>query len=80
MVAKAEQGKGIGKELINYTFKEAAELKIEKIFALTEKPGFFEKIGFKQIDKSFLPHKIWRDCVHCVNFPDCSEVALIKDV
>ena len=39
-------------------------------------PEFFEKIGFKRIDKSELPHKIWSDCIDCPHFPDCSEVAL----
>jgi amino-acid N-acetyltransferase len=32
------------------------------------------------VDKSALPHKIWSDCLKCVKFPDCDEIALVKDL
>ncbi|MBA3035597.1 MAG: GNAT family N-acetyltransferase, partial [Desulfobacterium sp.] len=37
--------------------------------------------GFVRVDKSELPLiKIWSDCLLCVNFPNCDEIALIKDI
>jgi amino-acid N-acetyltransferase len=40
-------------------------------------PLFFQKLGFKEIEKSELPQKIWADCIKCPYFPDCEEEALI---
>ncbi len=78
VVSPEARGKGIGRQLIAECNKEAESLKVKKVFLLTEIPGFFEKFGFVKIDKALLPHKIWSDCVDCVNFPDCCEVAMEK--
>lgn len=67
----------IGTELINKCIEEARFFKISSIFALTYKPDFFGKSGFKVIDKAELPHKIWSDCINCVKFPDCDETAVM---
>jgi len=68
---------GIGTELVRHCLSEAAELQVERVFALTYQDGFFRKLGFRDIDKKELPHKIWTDCLHCAKFPDCDESALI---
>jgi amino-acid N-acetyltransferase len=67
----------IGTELIKKCIEEAKFFKITNLFALTYKPQFFQKSGFKIIDKSELPHKIWSDCINCVKFPDCDETAVM---
>jgi len=67
----------IGTELIKKCVEEAKFFKITNLFALTYKPQFFQKSGFKIIDKSELPHKIWSDCINCVKFPDCDETAVM---
>lgn len=71
------QGQKIGKKLVEVCIKEAGELGIENIFALTFSPIFFKKLGFKNIDRKKLPHKIWNDCINCCDFPDCNEEAFI---
>ncbi len=71
------QGRGIGKKLVNRCLKEAKELGIKKIFALTYHTEFFKKMGFKDIDKASLPQKIWGDCLRCPKFPECDEYAVI---
>jgi len=35
------------------------------------------KLGFSQVEKGELPHKIWAECLRCPKFPNCDEVALI---
>jgi len=72
------QKKGIGKNLVKYCLKDARKLGIKRIFALTYHPDFFKKLGFKDIDKSELPQKIWGDCIRCPKFPGCDEHAVIK--
>jgi amino-acid N-acetyltransferase len=69
-------GRGAGKELVQACLDEARRLGIRRVFALTYKQAFFEKLGFKVIEKSQLPHKIWGDCMKCAKFPDCDEIAM----
>ena len=71
-------GKGYGRRIVEKLLEEAAELEIEKVFVLTYQEKFFEKMGFREIDKAELPHKIWSECVNCIHFPNCDEIAMIK--
>jgi amino-acid N-acetyltransferase len=68
---------GIGSELVRHCLTEAAQLQAERVFVLTYQDGFFRKLGFIDVDKKELPHKIWTDCLNCVKFPNCDESALI---
>jgi amino-acid N-acetyltransferase len=72
--------KGIGSQLVQACINEASEIGIGRIFCLTYKPNFFAKFGFRLVDKSELPHKVWGDCIKCVKFPDCDENAMILDL
>lgn len=79
-VKKDSQKKGIGSLLVKKCLNEAKKLGIKKVFVLTYIPEFFKKIGFKELDKSKLPQKIWGDCIRCPKFPECDEVALIYEL
>lgn len=79
-VKEGEQKKGFGRALVEYCLEEAKALGITRVFTLTYQEDFFKKLGFKPIDKSLLPHKIWADCVRCPKFPDCDEFALIMEL
>jgi len=76
-VTEDNQRQGIGDQLVDACLKEAKKLGIPTIFCLTYKPAFFEKLGFSQVDKMKLPHKVWSECYRCPKFPNCDEVALI---
>ncbi len=78
-VKKDSQKKGIGSLLVKKCLNEAKKLEVKKVFVLTYIPEFFKKIGFKELDKSKLPQKIWGDCIRCPKFPECDEVALIYE-
>jgi amino-acid N-acetyltransferase len=73
-------GSNIGTQLTETVLKEARRFQMAKIFTLTYKPAFFEKFDFTRIDRSELPLKIWSDCIICVKFPDCDEIAMIKEL
>jgi len=79
-VAKDKQRRGIGKELIDICIDEAKQMGVKKVFVLTYKPGFFKKFGFKKVKNSSLPHKIWAECINCCKFPNCQEIALLKNL
>jgi amino-acid N-acetyltransferase len=70
------QHQGIGKSLALRCIEEGRELCIKKVFLLTYKKDFFAKVGFQLVDKSELPQKVWSDCIKCVKFPDCDEIAM----
>jgi len=71
-------GRGIGKTLTERTIQEAFYFKITDLFTLTYRPTFFEPFGFSVIDKNLLPIKVWSDCIGCVSFPNCNEIAMLK--
>lgn len=75
-VLEDERRKGIGSKLVKACLREAKQLGIRKVFALTYEPSFFQKFGFGIVDKATLPHKVWSDCLKCVKFPDCDEIAM----
>ena len=81
-VAVAEDAgrKGVGSQVVRACIDEARELGVRRVFCLTYKPDFFAKFGFRIVDKSELPHKVWGDCIKCVKFPDCDENAMILDL
>lgn len=72
--------RGIGTKLVQACLSEAGEMGLKKIFALTYRQDFFEKNGFTVIDKSLLPHKIWSECIRCPKFPNCDEIAMIREL
>ena len=76
-VVEESQKRGLGSKLVEACLSEAVELGLSKVFVLTLIKGFFARFGFKEVEKSLLPHKIWADCIRCPKFPDCDEIAMI---
>ncbi len=79
-VDEANTEKGIGKMLVEAATEQAAELGLPRVFALTLNPDFFEKTGFKVIERDALPMKVWSDCAKCPKQQNCDEIAVIKEV
>ena len=75
-VSEDAGGKGVGRKLVEASLEEAVQIGMEKVFCLTYQPEFFGKLGFEEIEKSELPHKIWGDCIRCAKFPECDEIAM----
>ncbi len=79
-VEEAQAGKGIGKMLLDLAIEQARELGVQRVFALTLAPSYFEKMGFERIEMDALPMKVWTDCAKCPKQENCDEVAVIKTV
>ena len=71
-------GRGYGRLLMDEAEKEARELGLKRLFALTYQVAFFEHMGFAKVSKDTLPQKVWSDCINCPRFPDCDEVAVAR--
>ena len=76
-VSEDSQNQRIGTSLVEACLGEAKGLGIPQVFCFTYKPAFFERFGFRQVDKMELPRKVWAECYRCPKFPNCDEVALI---
>jgi len=79
IVDEKYRGQKIGQKMVEFALEEARELGVEEdVLVLTYLPAFFEKLGFKEINKEVIPeHKIWADCIKCIHFPVCNEIALV---
>jgi len=79
IVDEGYRGQNIGKNMVQFTLEEAKNLGVkEDVLVLTYLPQFFEKLNFVEINKEVIPeHKIWADCIKCIHFPVCNEVALV---
>jgi len=81
IIDEAYRQQRIGKALVEFALNEARNLGIEEVLALTYIRPFFEKLGFVEIPKESIPeHKIWADCIKCIHFPICDEIALVYNV
>ncbi len=79
-VMEEHKGKGLGRMLVTELIEDARQLGLPTVFALTYVPEFFKSMGFRIIDKNQLPHKIWGDCIDCPKFPNCDEVAVLREL
>jgi amino-acid N-acetyltransferase len=79
-VRKDHRNNGVGSLLVEKCLEEAEELGIRRVFVLTYATGFFAKFNFREVKKETLPHKVWGECINCVKFPQCDEVAMILEL
>ncbi len=80
-VDETHRMRGVGRKLVEACISEAITLELFRIFTLTYKQDFFRKLGFREVDRSTLPEKIWSDCFRCPKYPDfCDEVAMILEL
>lgn len=71
--------KGIGSLLLGKLIADLTAANSPTLFVLTYTPEFFKKNGFVEINMDTLPEKIWKDCMYCINYATCSEIALLYD-
>ncbi|MBF0482126.1 MAG: N-acetyltransferase [Desulfovibrionaceae bacterium] len=71
---------GWGSRLVEACVSEAVTLGLYRVFTLTYKKSFFERLGFVEVNKDKLPQKVWSDCIHCPKFPECDEIAMVMEL
>src|SRR5438552_4186748 len=71
-------GRGIGRQMVEWSVQEARRLEIRRIMALTYEQQFFEKLGFTVVAKETLPLKVWTDCIRCPKRDGCDEIAMVR--
>ncbi len=72
------QGYQAGRALLDAIEDYAVQLGLRKMMALTYVDGFFHKYGYKTVEMTQLPEKVFRVCVKCPKFNRCDEIAVLK--
>ncbi|OUM85641.1 MAG: hypothetical protein BAA01_09195 [Bacillus thermozeamaize] len=78
VISPKAQGKGLGKMLVEAFIQDAEAMGIRRVMALTYQQHFFEKCQFHVVEKSTLPQKVWKDCLHCPKRLSCDEIAMLR--
>jgi len=83
-VREDRQGRGYGRQLTEALIEDAKKLGVYQVFMLTLPEGMMAKLsaklGFREVSKDELPHKVWSDCLNCPKFTQCDEIAMIVEV
>jgi amino-acid N-acetyltransferase len=72
--------RGTGSAIVGALIEKARSEKISHVFALTLAPVFFQKMGFRTVQHSDLPMKVWKDCIACPKYGNCDEIAMVLDL
>ncbi len=73
------QKNGVGRRIAEALLQDATSLGLPRIFALTYQRAFFERLGFVEVEKTTMPQKVWGECMDCPKFPNCDEIAMVRD-
>lgn len=79
-VRRDHRNNGVGSLLVEKCLEEAKHLGIKRVFVLTYATDFFSRFNFREVKKEALPHKVWGECINCVKFPQCDEIAMILEL
>ena len=75
--------RGIGKALVEAVVARVGGFGCREVVALTFAPEFFGALGFVEIPKTKVMHKLYTGCVNCTKHTDpftCPEIAMKRDL
>jgi amino-acid N-acetyltransferase len=82
-VAQEHRRTGLGSAMVSEAVLRVRQLLPSQIIALTFVPEFFRKLGFREVPKETLVHKIYMGCINCSKYDSpftCPEVAMCLDL
>ncbi|NLF23042.1 MAG: GNAT family N-acetyltransferase [Lentisphaerae bacterium] len=71
--------RGVGRLLVQAVIDRVLPLNVAQLLVLTFAPEFFAKLGFREIPKTQIMHKIYMGCINCTKHANpftCPEVAM----
>jgi N-acetylglutamate synthase-like GNAT family acetyltransferase len=75
-VREDQQGRGLGRLVVQALMDEGRKLGLREVFGLTRRPAFFGRLGFTPVEKERFPLKVWADCARCPRRDCCDEIAV----
>jgi amino-acid N-acetyltransferase len=77
------QKQGLGRRLVEAAIDRIRPLHTSQIVVLTFTPEFFRHLGFREVSKQTLMHKIYAGCINCTKYDSpftCPEVAMTLEM
>jgi amino-acid N-acetyltransferase len=81
-VADPYRRRGLARLLVERAIESVKPLNATRLVVLTFSPEFFRKLGFSEVRKEELMHKLYAGCVNCTRYDSpftCPEVAMSLD-
>ena len=75
--------RGIGRLLVHAILNKIKAFSPKEAIVLTFAPAFFSSLGFVEIPKTKVMHKLYTGCINCTKHADpftCPEIAMIVEV
>jgi amino-acid N-acetyltransferase len=77
------RGSGVGTDMIRAILERIRPLGPAQAVVLTFAPKFFARLGFHEVPKTQLMHKIYMGCVNCTKHANpftCPEIAMVLEL
>lgn len=74
---------GVGKALIESVIEKVTPVGPKEFIVLTFAPEFFTSLGFAEIPKTKVMHKLYTGCINCTKHKNpftCPEIAMVRSV
>jgi amino-acid N-acetyltransferase len=74
---------GLGRDLVRAVIARVEPLRVSQLIVLTFTPDFFARMGFVEIPKTQIMHKIYSGCIACTKHANpftCPEVAMALEL
>lgn len=75
--------RGIGKALVEAVLSRLEAFGPRDAIVLTFAPAFFTSLGFREIPKTKVMHKLYTGCINCTKHANpftCPEIAMIREL
>ena len=75
--------RGIGRALVEAVIARVSAFSPREVLVLTFAPAFFGALGFREIPKTKVMHKLYTGCMNCTKHTDpftCPEIAMTRAV
>ena len=72
--------RGIGRQLVQAVIDRVKSFNPAEVLVLTLTPEFFMTLGFREIEKTHIMHKLYSGCINCTKHADpftCPEKAMV---
>jgi len=79
-VAERLQGQSVGRCIVESIVEEAEATGVKRLFALTLREGFFNRLGFRTGRITELPEKVTADCAGCPKRSACDEIMVVREL
>ena len=80
-VKRVFRRRGIGRALIEAVSARVAAFRPRETVVLTFAPEFFGSLGFVEVPKTKVMHKLYTGCINCMKHTDpftCPEIAMVR--